>query len=98
LTVETPSQTFTGQRIPSPTAIMDVLAVQRGTTDPGRVVIISAHIDTRASDILDGKIDAPGANDDGSGVSAVLEAARLLSAHKFPATIVYAVVSGEEQG
>jgi len=98
LQVQTPSQTFTGPRIPTPTAVADVLAVQRGTTDPDRVVVISAHIDTLMSNFLDGKSDAPGANDDGSGVSAVLEAARLLSAHKFPATIVYAVLSGEEQG
>jgi Zn-dependent M28 family amino/carboxypeptidase len=98
LQIETPSRTFTGARLPQPAAIVDVLAVQRGTTDPDRVVIISAHIDSRASDVMDGKTDAPGANDDGSGVSAVLEAARLLSTHKFPATIVYAVLSGEEQG
>jgi len=98
LQVVTPAQTFTGPRIPQPTAIVDVLAVQRGTTDPDRVVVISAHIDTLASDFLNGRLDAPGANDDGSGVSAVMEAARLLSAHKFPATIVYAVLSGEEQG
>jgi hypothetical protein len=97
LQVETPSQTLTGARLPGPTAIVDVLAVQRGTTDPERVVIISAHIDSRASDVMDATIDAPGANDDGSGVSAVLEAARVLSAHRFPATIVYAVLSGEEQ-
>jgi hypothetical protein len=97
LQVETPSQTLTGTRLPGPTAIVDVLAVQRGTTDPDRVVIISAHIDSRASDVMDARIDAPGAKDDGSGVSAVLEAARLLSAHRFPATIVYAVLSGEEQ-
>jgi hypothetical protein len=98
LQVVTPAQTFTGPRIPQPTAVVDVLAVQRGTTDPDRVVVISAHIDTLASDFLNGRLDAPGANDDGSGVSAVMEAARLLSAHKFPATIVYAVLSGEEQG
>jgi acetylornithine deacetylase/succinyl-diaminopimelate desuccinylase-like protein len=97
LQVETPSQTLTGARLPGPTAIVDVLAVQRGTTDPDRVVIISAHIDSRVSDVMDATTDAPGANDDGSGVSAVLEAARLLSAHRFPATIVYAVLSGEEQ-
>jgi hypothetical protein len=97
LRVETPSQTFTGARLPAPTPVVDVLAVQPGTTDPGRVVIISAHLDSRASDVMDARIDAPGANDDGSGVSAVLEAARLLSAHRFPATIVYAVLSGEEQ-
>ena len=98
LRIETPSQTFTGARIPAPTSVVDVLAIQRGTSDPGRVVVISAHLDTIMSDFLDGRSDAPGANDDGSGVSAVLEAARLLSAHKFPATIVYAVLSGEEQG
>ena len=98
LQVQTPSQTFTGVRIPTPTAVTDVLAVQRGTTDPDRVVVISAHIDSLMSNFLDGKSDAPGANDDGSGVSAVLEAARLLSSRKFPATIVYAVLSGEEQG
>ena len=98
LELETPSRSFTGPRVPTPTEIMDVLAVQKGTTDADRVVVISAHIDTLMSDFLDGRSDAPGANDDGSGVSAVLEAARLLSAHKFPATIVYAVLSGEEQG
>ena len=97
LRIETPSQTFTGARLPAPTPVVDVLAIQPGTTDPGRVVIISAHLDSRASDVMDAQIDAPGANDDGSGVSAVLEAARLLSAHRFPATIVYAVLSGEEQ-
>jgi hypothetical protein len=97
LEVVTPSQTLMGTRLPGPTEIVDVLAVQRGTTDPERVVIISAHIDSRASDVMDARTDAPGANDDGSGVSAVLEAARLLSAHRFPATIVYAVLSGEEQ-
>ncbi len=98
LEIQTPSQTFTGARIPAPTVVMDVLAIQRGTTDPGRVVVISGHIDSRVSDALDAKTDAPGANDDGSGTSAVIEAARILSRHKFPATIVYAVLSGEEQG
>ena len=98
LQIETPEQTFTGQRFSQPTVIADVLAIQRGTTDPDRVVVISAHIDTIASNVMDARIDAPGANDDGSGVSAVMEAARLLSGRKFPATIVYAVLSGEEQG
>ena len=98
LEIQTPAQTFTGARIPTPAVVMDVLAIQRGTTDPGRVVIISGHIDSRVSDALDAKTDAPGANDDGSGTSAVIEAARVLSKHKFPATIVYAVLSGEEQG
>jgi Zn-dependent M28 family amino/carboxypeptidase len=85
-------------RVPSPTRLVDVLAIQKGTERPDEVVIIQGHIDTRASDPLNATIDAPGANDDGSGTALVLEAARILSKRKFPATIVYAVLSGEEQG
>jgi Peptidase family M28 len=98
LTIATPSQVVTGRRIPTPTKITNVLAIQRGTVDPNRVVIISGHIDSRVSDVMDFTKDAPGANDDGSGTAAVIEAARVLSKHKFPYTIVYAVLSGEEQG
>ncbi len=98
LTLATPSQTVTGNRIPRPTEVVDVLAIQRGTTDPGRVIIISGHIDSRVTDVADFTSEAPGANDDASGVAAVIESARVLSKHKFPATLVYAVLSGEEQG
>jgi Zn-dependent M28 family amino/carboxypeptidase len=99
LTVETPSQTFNdGKRLPKPTEVMDVLAIQRGTTDPERVVVIAGHLDSRVTDVMNATSDAPGANDDGSGTAAVLEAARVLSKHRFSATIVYAVLSGEEQG
>ena len=98
LTVETPSETFTGRRVPNPTEVMDVLAIQRGTTDPDRVIVISGHIDSRVNDVMDFTSAAPGANDDGSGTAAVIEAARVLSKHKFPATLVFAVLSGEEQG
>lgn len=98
IVVETPTKTFTGDRLPGPSEIVDVLGIQRGTSDPDRVVVIAGHIDSRNSDGMDGQADAPGANDDGSGTAAVLEAARLLSKHKFAATIVYAVLSGEEQG
>jgi len=98
LTIETPADTATGPRIPKPTEIVDVLAIQRGTTDPERVVVISGHLDSRVSDVMNATADAPGANDDGSGTAEVLEAARVLSRHRFPATIVYAVLSGEEQG
>ncbi len=97
LTTLTPTDVVSGDRIPKPTEIMDVLAVQRGTTDPGRVVIISGHLDSRVTDIMNSTSDAPGANDDGSGVAAVIEAARVLSHHRFAATIVYAVLQGEEQ-
>lgn len=98
LDIATPAETVTGSRVPTPTEIIDVLAIQRGTTDPGRVIVISGHIDSRVTDVLDAKSDAPGANDDGSGTVAVIEAARVLSGYKFPATLVYAVLSGEEQG
>ncbi|MFZ4687706.1 MAG: M28 family metallopeptidase [Polymorphobacter sp.] len=98
LTIETPSKMMTSPRVPVPAEIVDVLAIQRGTTDPDRVIIISGHIDSRNSDPLDARGDAPGANDDASGTAAVIEAARLLSKQKFAATIVYAVLSGEEQG
>jgi Zn-dependent M28 family amino/carboxypeptidase len=93
-----PCETFTGSRIPKPTAVCDMVAIQRGTERPNDVVIITGHIDSRVSDVMNFTSDAPGANDDGSGTSAVLEAARVLSKHKFPGTIVYAALSGEEQG
>jgi hypothetical protein len=98
LTIAKPAATFTGDRLPVPTEIVDVLAIQPGSSDPQRFIIMSAHIDSRNSDPMDSKGDAPGANDDGSGTAAVIEAARVLSQHKFAATIVYAVLSGEEQG
>jgi hypothetical protein len=85
-------------RIPNPTLVENVVAIQRGTEFPNRVVIITGHIDSRVTDPLNATADAPGANDDGSGTAAVIEAARVLSRHRFPGTIVYGVLSGEEQG
>ncbi|MEA3053444.1 MAG: hypothetical protein QOG72_2347 [Sphingomonadales bacterium] len=98
LRVVTPSDTVTGRRVPTPTKVTDVIAIQRGSVDPNRVVIISGHIDSRVTDVMNAAADAPGANDDGSGTAAVIEAARVLSKHKFPYTIVYAALMGEEQG
>ncbi|MEO5626735.1 MAG: M28 family peptidase [Dokdonella sp.] len=98
LDVVTPSQTFTGERVPQPTEVMDIVAIQRGTSDPNRVIVITGHLDSRVTDVMDIKHDAPGANDDGSGTAAVIEAARVLSKYKFSATLVYAALSGEEQG
>lgn len=98
LTIATPSDVVTGKRVPNPTEVMDVLAIQKGTSDPDRVIIIAGHIDSRVTDVMDFTSDAPGANDDASGVAAVLEAARVLSKQRFPATLVFAVLSGEEQG
>ncbi len=91
------ARTFTGPRAPNGVEIVDVLGFQEGT-EPRRVIIIGAHIDSRVTDPMNATSDAPGANDNGSGVALVLEAARLLSKQKFRATIVYALFSGEEQG
>lgn len=96
--VVTPAQTFTGKRMPQPTEVMDIVAIQRGTSDPGRIIVISGHLDSRVTDVMDVTHAAPGANDDGSGTAAVIEAARVLSKYTFPATLVYASLSGEEQG
>jgi acetylornithine deacetylase/succinyl-diaminopimelate desuccinylase-like protein len=85
-------------RVPNPTRVCNAVAIQRGTERPNDVVIIQGHIDSRVTDVMNFTSDAPGANDDGSGTAAVIEAARVLSKHKFPGTIVYAALSGEEQG
>ncbi len=98
LTIVDPAETFSGARIPAPTRVRDMVAIQRGTERPNDVVIIQGHIDSRVTDVMNATSDAPGANDDGSGTAAVIEAARILSKHKFPGTIVYAALSGEEQG
>ncbi len=98
LAIVTPSRAFTDARMPQPTEVMDIVAIQRGTSEPDRVVIITGHLDSRVSDVMNATADAPGANDDASGVAAAIEAARVLSKYRFGATIVYAALSGEEQG
>jgi hypothetical protein len=98
LSIVTPSQTVTGSRITTPTEVVDVVAIQKGDSDPNHVIVLTAHIDSRVTDVMNATADAPGADDNGSGVALVLEAARVLSHYKFPATIVYGVLSGEEQG
>ncbi len=98
LEVYTVSDTVTGRRIKEPTEVANVLAVQRGILDPNRVVIMSGDIDSRISDVLDSEGDSPGANDNASGMAGTIEAARVLCQTKFPGTIVYAGLSGEEQG
>ncbi|WP_033074139.1 M20/M25/M40 family metallo-hydrolase [Sphingopyxis sp. MWB1] len=89
---------FEGLRAPDGVVIENVLAIQKGTGDPSHIVMLSGHIDSRVTDPLDFTSDAPGANDDASGTALVIEAARLLSKEKHRATIVYALLSGEEQG
>ena len=99
LQIVTPSQVFTGKRMPKAGAeVMNVVAIQRGTSDPDRVIVMTAHLDSRRSDVMDATGDAPGANDDAAGVAALIETARVLSKYKFPATLVYSADSGEEQG
>ncbi|WP_338465750.1 M20/M25/M40 family metallo-hydrolase [Novosphingobium sp. ZN18A2] len=98
LEIVEPETMVSGSRIPNPTRLVDVVAIQRGTERPNEVVIVQGHIDSRVTDVMNATADAPGANDDASGVAVALEAARVLSRHKFPATIVYAALSGEEQG
>jgi hypothetical protein len=88
------------ERIPQPTDITNVYAVLKGTDaeNAKRIVLVTGHYDSRNSDILDVKGDAPGANDDASGAAVSLECARVLSKLKFPATIIFLTVAGEEQG
>jgi hypothetical protein len=87
-------------RIPQPTEITNVYAVLKGTDaeNAKRIVLVTGHYDSRPSDTLDVKADAPGANDDASGTAVSLECARVLSKLKFPATIIFLTVAGEEQG
>ncbi|ASJ96878.1 M20/M25/M40 family metallo-hydrolase [Shewanella marisflavi] len=90
--------TVSGRRIPNPTKVVNIIAIQKGTLDPNRVVMMSGDIDSRVSDVMDATSAAPGANDNASGVAGTLEAARVLSQYQFGGTIVYAALSGEEQG
>ena len=85
-------------RQPVPVNVVSVVAVQRGQSDTGRVVIISGHFDSRNSDAANITDSAPGADDDGSGTAAVLESARVLSRQRFAGTVVYAALAGEEEG
>ncbi|MBL9066986.1 MAG: M20/M25/M40 family metallo-hydrolase [Sphingopyxis sp.] len=98
LTVERIADRFDGPRAPDGVVVENVLAIQKGSGDPAHVIIIAGHIDSRVSDPMNFTADAPGANDDASGTALVIEAARLLSKQKHRATIVYALLSGEEQG
>lgn len=88
-----------GGRIPDDTWVVNVVAILRGTVEPDRYVIMSGDIDSRASNGSDGEVDAPGANDNASGMAGVIEAARILTAQRpFAASVVFAGLSGEEQG
>jgi len=87
-----------GSRLPRPVNVVNVLGIIRGTVHPDRYVIMSGDIDSRASNGSDGETDAPGANDNASGMAGVLEAARILTRYRFPTSIILVGLSGEEQG
>lgn len=88
-----------GKRVDAPINLGNVMGVLKGT-DPNdkRIFLISGHLDSRRTDVMDRTGTAPGANDDASGCAAVIECARVMSRHAFPATVIFVTVSGEEQG
>lgn len=87
-----------GQRIPKEAWVVNVVAIQKGSKYPNRYVIMSGDIDSRNGDTMDFTTDAPGANDNASGMAGTLEAARVLSKYDFESSIIYVGLSGEEQG
>lgn len=96
--VDTITLAADGKRVDAPTLLGNAVAILKGTdTSDKRVYVISGHLDSRVTDIMNRTSDAPGANDDASGVAAVIECARLMSTHSFPCTIIFVAVSGEEQ-
>jgi len=98
-TIDTTTLQPDGRRVDVPLVLGNVVATLKGT-DPGddRVFLISGHLDNMRSSVMDRMGDAPGANDDASGVAAVMECARVMSQQKFGATVIFIAVSGEEQG
>ena len=99
LNTELLQRNMSGPRIPNGVNIVDVLAIKPGKMGWNHVIIIAGHIDSRVSDVMDFTKDAPGANDDGSGSALVIEAARIMAQQpQTEATIVFALLSGEEQG
>ena len=97
--IDTTTLPADGKRIDAPLVLGNVVATLKGT-DPNdnRIFLISGHMDSRRTNVMDKTGDAPGANDDGSGTAAVIECARIMSKYAFPATIIFITVSGEEQG
>ena len=97
--IDTTTYNADKRRVNRPIILGNVVATLKGT-DPNdkRIFVISGHLDSRRSNEMDSVGDSPGANDDGSGTVAVMECARVISKHSFPATIIFVTVSGEEQG
>lgn len=93
-------QPTTPPRIPQPTPITNVVATLAGDRpdSAGRTYVVSGHYDSMPTSVIDFTSDAPGANDDASGVAAVLEMARVMATRRFDSTLVFMAVAGEEQG
>ena len=88
-----------GRRVDRPIVLGNVMATLKGTdANDNRVFVISGHLDNMRTNVMDSVGDAPGANDDASGVAAVMECARVMSKYSFPSTVIFVAVSGEEQG
>jgi Zn-dependent M28 family amino/carboxypeptidase len=87
-----------GNRMPAPHTLTNVIATLPGVETPERVIVISGHYDSRVTDVMNSTAPAPGANDDASGVAVVMELARVMAGRRYPCTIVFAAVTGEEQG
>jgi hypothetical protein len=85
-------------RIPVPTPITNVVATLRGDVTPQRAYVVTGHYDSRVTDVMNATADAPGADDDASGVATIMELARVMSTRRSEATIIFAAVAGEEQG
>src|SRR4029453_7610139 len=86
-----------GPRIPTPTIISNVIATLHGDTDPNRTYVVTGHYDSRCTDVMNFTSDAPGADDDASGVAVLMELARVMATRHTEATIIFAAVAGEEQ-
>lgn len=87
-----------GERLDAPVRMTDVVATLPGDATPERIVIVSGHYDSRVTDVMNATGNAPGANDDASGVAVALEMARVMAGRHYPATIKFVAVTGEEQG
>ncbi len=97
--VDTTTYAADGKRVDVPISLGNAMAILKGT-DPNdkRIFLVSGHLDSRVTDVMNRTSTAPGANDDGSGSALVVECARVMSRHAFPATVIFVTVSGEEQG
>ena len=97
--IDTTTVTADGRRVDAPIVLGNVMATLKGSdASDKRIFVIGGHLDSRRTDVMDRTGDAPGANDDGSGVAALIECARVMSRQSYPATIIFVAFSGEEQG